>query len=183
MSSIDRSLEKIDLMKLLIFLIVFIVIVFSLIFVLVIPKIKEHRILKAEYERALVHKTRVENLFLEKEGQLNKLQEENAQALGAFSHPFLPEEMVAFSKQFFTATTITPIMDTNASSSFHAYELNVTLSSKKPTALYTFLEGLNRYDNIVQANFPIYLELSDKESISSSLQIKVFDANVTSEAK
>ena len=43
-NNFDRSLEKIDIMKLLIFLMVFIVITFTFVFVLIIPNVKEHRI-------------------------------------------------------------------------------------------------------------------------------------------
>ena len=102
MSSIDRSLEKIDIMKLLIFLMVFIVITFGLIFLLIIPNVKEHRTLKAEHKRVLVHKTRVENLFLEREAELSKLKADNAHAIKAFGHTFTQKEFMDYAKKFFT---------------------------------------------------------------------------------
>ncbi len=182
-SSVDRSLEKIDIMKLLLFLIVFLVVSFSLIFILVIPKIKEHRILKAEHQRVLVHKTRVENLFLERESELNGLKAENAHAIKAFAQPFLPVELVDFARKFFTDVHLVKVAQSDYKKEFREYELNVTSSLKTPVNFYTFLEGLNRYSNIVQADFPIHLESAQKGSITSTFKIKVYDLNSTHPAQ
>lgn len=179
MSNIDRSLEKIDLMKLLLFLIIFLVVTFGLIFVLIIPNIKEHRLLKAEHKRVLVHKTRVENLFLEREAELSKLKAENVHIIKAFKHPFMQEEFIEYAKTFFTDVHLVQIAAGEYKQEFKEYELNVTSALKTPKNFYTFLEGLNRYSNIVQADFPIHLESNTKESITSTFKIKVYDLNAT----
>lgn len=179
-SNIDRSLEKIDLMKLLFFLIAFIVIVFSMVFLMIIPNVKEHRVLKAEHQRVLVHKTRVENLYLEREAELSRLKIENANVLKAFMHIFTEEEFTKYAGTFFTHAHLTKVSKSEYKKEFTEYELNVTSSLKTPTNFYNFLEGLNRYSSIVQADFPIHLE-SDKESIASTFKIKVYDLNSTQE--
>lgn len=179
MSSIDRSLEKIDVMKLLIFLMVFIVITFGLIFLLVIPNIKEHRTLKAEHKRVLVHKTRVENLYLERETELSKLKADNAHVIKAFRHPFMQAEFMDYAKKFFTDVHLSELTKSDYQKEFTEYELNVTTGLKTPSNFYNFLEGLNRYSNIVQADFPIHLESADKQSITSTFKLKVYDLNAT----
>lgn len=177
-SSLDRSLEKIDIMKLLIFLMVFIIITFSFVFLLIIPNVKEHRVLQAEYKRVLVHKTRVENLFLEREAELSKLKAENVHIMGAFKHPFTQEEFIRYAGTFFNQVSLTEVTKSDYKKEFVEYELNVTSTLKTPTNFYNFLEGLNRYSSIVQADFPIHLE-SGKENISSTFKIKVYDLNAT----
>lgn len=179
MSSIDRSLEKIDIMKLLIFLMIFIVITFGLIFLLIIPNVKEHRALKAEHKRVLVHKTRVENLFLEREAELSKLKSDNAHVIKAFRHTFMQAEFMEYAKKFFTDVRLSEVSKSDYQKEFTEYELNVTSGLKTPSNFYNFLEGLNRYSNIVQADFPIHLEATDKESITSIFKIKVYDLNAT----
>ena len=179
MNSIDRSLEKIDLMKLLIFLMVFIVITFGLIFILIIPSVKEHRALKAEHKRVLVHKTRVENLYLERESELSKLKSDNAHSIKAFKHTFLKEEFLTYTRTFFSDVHLSEISKSDFQKEFTEYELNVTSSLKTPTNFYTFLEGLNRYSNIIQADFPIHLESNTKDNITSTFKIKVYDLNAT----
>ena len=178
MSSVDRSLEKIDFMKLLLFLIIFLVVTFGLIFILIIPNIKEHRMLKAEHKRVLVHKTRVENLFLEREAELSKLKAENVHIIGAFKHPFTQEEFLRYAGKFFNQVSLMEVTKSDYKKEFVEYELNVTSTLKTPSNFYNFLEGLNRYSSIVQADFPINLE-SNKESISSTFKIKVYDLNAT----
>ncbi|KFL34822.1 MULTISPECIES: hypothetical protein [unclassified Sulfurospirillum] len=178
MNSFDRSLDKIDMMKLLIFLMVFIMVTFAFVFLLIIPNVKEHRILQAEYKRVLVHKTRVENLFLEREAELSKLKAENVHVISAFKHPFTQEEFMRYAGKFFTQVSLKEVTKSAYKKEFVEYELNVTSTLKTPTNFYNFLEGLNRYTSIVQADFPIYLE-SSSESISSTFKIKVYDLNAT----
>lgn len=178
MNSFDRSLEKIDLMKLLLFLMVFIVITFAFIFLLIVPNVKEHRVLQAEHKRVLVHKTRVENLFLEREAELSKLKAENLHAIKAFGHMFTPNEFIAYAQKFFTNVSLVKVTKSDYKKEFVEYELNVTSTLKTPTNFYNFLEGLNRYSNIVQADFPIHLE-ANGQTISSTFKIKVYDLNAT----
>lgn len=179
MSNVDRSLEKIDLMKLLLFLIIFLVLTFGLIFMLVIPNIKEHRVIKTEHQRALVHKTRVENLFLERDRELFKLKAENTHVLKAFKHPFDVSEFMSYAQGFFSDVSLVPVKEGEYQKEFSEYELNVTSALKTPVNFYTFLEGLNHYHNIVQADFPIHLESRDKEHITSTFKLKVYDLNAT----
>lgn len=177
-NNFDRSLDKIDIMKLLIFLMIFLVITFVFVFLLIIPNVKEHRILQAEYKRVLVHKTRVENLFLEREAELSKLKAENVHIIKAFKHPFTQEEFMRYASKFFTQVSLMEVTKSDYKKEFIEYELNVTSTLKTPSNFYNFLEGLNQYDSIVQADFPIHLE-STKESISSTFKIKVYDLNAT----
>lgn len=177
-SSIDRSMEKIDLMKLLLFFMAFIVITFSIVFLMIIPNIKEHRVIQAEHKRVLVHKTRVESLYLERENELSKLKTDNSHILKAFKHPFTQEEFIQYAGTFFTQVNLTQITKSDYKKEFVEYELNVTSTLKTPTNFYNFLEGLNRYSSIVQADFPIHLG-SSKDSITSTFKIKVYDLNLT----
>ncbi|AFL67796.1 hypothetical protein [Sulfurospirillum barnesii] len=178
MNNLDRSLDKIDIMKLLIFLMIFLIVTFAFIFLLIIPHIKEHRVLQAEHKRVLVHKNRVETLFLEREAQLNKLTMENTHVVLAFKHSFSPEEFIAYAKEFFTQVSLVEVSKLEYQKEFVEYELNVTSTLKTPTNFYNFLEGLNQYKNIVQADFPIHLE-ANKNTISSVFKIKVYDINAT----
>ncbi len=178
MNSFDRSLEKINLVSLLIFLMIFLIITFSFVFLLIIPNIKEHRVLQAEHKRVLLHKTRVETLFSERDAELNKIKSENSHVISAFKHDFSTKEFIEYAQKFFSNVSLVEIAQSDYKHEFTEYELNVTSLLKTPTNFYNFLDGLNRYNNIVQADFPIHLE-SDKEHISSIFKIKVYDLNAT----
>ncbi len=173
MSSTDRSLEKINYVKLLIFLFVFILITLVLISALILPNIKKYRVARADYAQAMVHKHRVQSVLTQREKELKQLLLTNRKIFDAFGHKFSQEEFVSFANQFFDKVTLKEIKQTQHTNEFKVYELNVTSSLKTPVKFYKFLDGLNHYQNIIQADFPIDLK-SNGDIIHSSFKIKVY---------
>ena len=97
----------------------------------------------------------------------------------AFRHSFADDEFVEYARKFFSDVHLAQTTQSDYKKEFVEYELNVTSALKTPTNFYHFLEGLNRYNNIVQADFPIHLESSNKENITSTFKLKVYDLNAT----
>lgn len=170
----DKSMEKIDLVKLLIYLMVFIVIALSMILFLIIPNVKEYRASKAVYKQALVHKMRVQNVLQERENEYAKIKNDNRRSITAFIHKFSKDNFVAYTKKFFDDVELTEIKKEDYKKEFTQYSLKVTSSLKSPANFYLFLKGLNRYENIVQADFPIHME-SNATKISSSFTLRVYE--------
>ncbi len=175
MSSTDKSLEKINYVKLLIFLTIFIVITLCLILFFILPSIKEFRAARSTYDKANVHKIRVENILKEREGELKKLKVENRKIFEGFKHDFDEKEFVDFAGKFFSKVKLSKSTQRDYKKEFQLYELNVTSNLKTPVKFYGFLEGLNNYTNIIQADFPIELK-SQNGLINSSFKIKVYKA-------
>lgn len=173
MSKIDRSIEKINYVKLLIFFAVFIVITIVLLFSLIIPNVKQYRVARSDYTRASMYKARVEGILANREKELKELQTKNKKIFDSFKHPFAKEEFVNFANQFFSKVSLKEVQQSDYKKEFKVYELNVTSSLKTPVRFYQFLEGLNRYQNIVQADFPIELSATG-DFIKSSFKIKVY---------
>lgn len=173
MNKTDRSLEKINYIKLLIFLVIFIFITLLLISILILPNIKKYRVARGEYNQARVHKVRVQNVLKERENELKKLRLDNWKIFAAFKHNFSKEEFLTFAKQFFDNVTLKNVKQSPYTKEYDLYELNVTSSLKTPIKFYKFLDGLNHYSNIVQADFPIDLK-ANGNVIYSSFEIKVY---------
>jgi hypothetical protein len=174
----DKSMEKIDIVKLLIYLLFFIVITLFMVLFLIVPNIKEYRSTMSLYKKALVHKTRVENVLAEREKEFSDLSNENRRAITSFMHKFKADNFVAYAGTFFSDVSLVEAEKKGYRDEFVEYELSVSSQLKSPTKFYDFLEGLNRYENIIQADFPIYME-SNESTIKSSFTIKVYDINVT----
>jgi hypothetical protein len=170
----DKSMEKIDVVKLLIYLMVFIVIVLSMILFMIIPNIKEYRASNKVYKQALVHKMRVQNILDERNKEFNKLKTDNRRAITAFVHKFSKDNFIEYTKKFFDEVELKEIEKKGYKKEFTQYSLKVSSSLKSPTNFYLFLKGLNRYENIVQADFPINME-SNATKISSSFTIRVYE--------
>ena len=174
----DKSMERIDVVKLLIYLLVFIVIALFMILVVIVPNVKEYRASKKIYKKEFMHKLRVENILNERKKELKNLQIENKRAITSFVHKFSTDNFIKYAGKFFDKVTLVKVDKKGYKKEFVEYELKVSSSLKTPTNFYNFLEGLNRYENIVQADFPILME-SNASKISSTFTIKVYDINST----
>ncbi len=172
-SNTDKSLEKINIIKLLIFLSIFIVITLVLILALILPSIKHYRVYKNEYNTALFRKVKVQNILNDRVKELKKLQLDNRKVFDSFKHKFTEPEFVLFANKFFNKVTLKEVKKSLHKKEFKVYELNVTSTLKTPVNFYKFLDGLNHYQNMVQADFPIDLK-SNGKVISATFKIKVF---------
>ena len=174
----DKSMEKIDIIKLLIYLLVFIVVTLFMILFVIVPNVKEYRSSKVVYKKAHVHKMRVENILGDRNVEFSNLNSENRRAITSFMHKFSTDNFIKYAGKFFTQVSLVEVDKKAHKKEFVEYELRVSSSLKSPTNFYVFLEGLNRYENIIQADFPILME-SNASKISSAFTIKVYDINST----
>lgn len=175
---IDKSMEKIDILKLLIYLLIFIVMAFFMILVVIVPNVKEFRASKSLYNTAFVHKMRVENVLHDRNKEFSDLSSENRRAIISFMHKFSVDNFIKYAGQFFTQVSLVELDKKAHKKEFIEYELRVSSSLESPVNFYLFLEGLNRYENIVQADFPIEME-SNSSKITALFSIKVYDINST----
>ncbi|MDX1810071.1 MAG: hypothetical protein R3331_11080 [Sulfurospirillaceae bacterium] len=173
MSRIDRSVEKINYVKMLIFFAVFILITIVLLFSLIVPNVKQYRSARSEYNRASAYKAKVDSVLASREKELKNLKTKNKKIFDSFKHDFSKKEFVSFANQFFSHVSLKETQQSDYKKEFKVYELNVTSSLKTPVNFYKFLDGLNRYKNIVQADFPIELRATG-DFIRSSFKIKVY---------
>ncbi|MBL0686756.1 MAG: hypothetical protein JJV95_05330 [Sulfurospirillum sp.] len=167
-------MEKIDLLKLLIYLLVLMVIAFFMILFVIIPNIKEYRTSQTIYKRAFVYKMRVESTLNDRNSENSNLKKEHKYILTAFTHKFSIDSFTKYANKFFTNISIVEVNKKKYKKEFIEYELKISSNLKNPTNFYRFLEGLNRYENIIQADFPIYIE-SKPNKMSSSFNIKVYE--------
>jgi hypothetical protein len=169
----DKSLEKINYIKLLIFLTIFVVIVLSIILFAILPAIKEYRVAKGNFLKAESKIRAVENRLKDTEKEMNRIKEEHRKILSGFRHEFSKDEFIEFANRFFSKVSLTKSQKIDHKGEFVEYDINVTSSLKTPVNFYRFLEALNSYTNIIQADFPIDLS-SDGKNITSSFKIVVY---------
>jgi len=174
----DKSMEKINIVKLLIYLLVFIVVVFFMILFVIVPNVKDYRASKSVHKTAFVHKMRVENVLSERKKEFSNLNSENRRAITSFVHKFSEDNFISYAGKFFKKVSFIEIAKKAYKKEFVEYELKVSTSLKSPTNFYKFLDGLNRYENIIQADFPILME-SNSSKITATFTIKVYDINST----
>lgn len=171
-------MEKIDIVKLLLYLLIFIVVTLVMVLFVIVPNIKDYRSSKTVYKKAFVHKMRVENVLQDRDLELSNLTTTNRRAITSFLHKFSTDNFIKYAGKFFEEVSLVEVNKKEYKKEFVEYELKVSSTLKSPTKFYDFLEGLNRYENIIQADFPIQME-SNVSTISSAFTIKVYDINAT----
>ena len=152
------------------------VICFGFIFVLIIPNIKEYRVKKSEYRNEFALFEKAQKRYKEKRGELSRLKSENLKILVNFTNSFSEEKFLKYCEKFFSNVSLKKTGSKNHKKNFILYELNVSSRLSTPTNFYNFLDSLNRYENIIETDFPIELKAKNN-LISATFKIKVYELN------
>lgn len=175
MSKKDTSLEKIDPVKLLLFIFAFIIVCFIMIFGFIVPNIKEFKSLTRQNYSQTSSYTKVKNDFEAKFKALEATKQKDGAIISAFETKFDKDKFIDFASKFFSEVSLSKIeeSDNNASEKFFRFRLNVTSSLRTPQKFYDFLDALSSYDSIVKTEFPIVMK-GEKDKIHTTFNIKVF---------
>lgn len=170
----DRSLDDIDVVKLLLFSLVFVIATLIIVFGLIVPDIKEYKDVKLEYKSEESSYLKIKNTYDEISKELEDVRNENKRILGSFKHNFDEKRFVEYSKKFFLDVNLSKSKEEGMTQGFSTYELRVSTSFDTPKNLYDFLEKLKPYENIIKVDYPIELN-SQGLLIYASLGIRVYN--------
>lgn len=174
MMSKDRSLEDIDLVKLLLFSLVFVITTLIIVFGLIVPDIKKYKDIKLEYKNDEASYMKVKNHYNQISQELDNAKNENKRILGSFKHLFNEQRFINYSKKFFHDVNLSKVAQEESMQNFSTYQLQVSTAFDTPTNLYEFLEKLKPYENIIKVDYPIELN-SQGLLIKARLNIKVYN--------
>ena len=145
----DKSMEKIDIVKLLLYLLIFLVTTFFMVLIVIVPNIKDYRASKTVYKKAFIHKARVQNVLADRDEEFRELNTQNRRAITSFVHKFSTDSFIKYAGKFFHEVSLIEVEKTQYKKEFLEYKLNVSSSLKSPSNFYAFLEGLNRYESVL----------------------------------
>jgi competence protein ComGC len=179
MQDMNSKLSDTEIIKILIYLVVFIIIVMLFVFVIIIPNVKDYRVEKKLERRAYKAYSKVQNNLDERQDLLKNLKSDNLKIIKSFDNLFDEQKFAKLLEEYFEATTFSKVDSKGYRENFIVYELNVSTSIETPLRFYEFLDHLNRFDNIIKANFPIEFASNDG-FINSSFTIEVYEVNASS---
>lgn len=168
----DRSLEEIDLVKLLLYSCIFVVVVLVMVFGYIVPNIREYKAAKSENLSRQVNLNRINQVLITKTSNLENLKNEHQKSLKGFANSFNQFKFISHANKFFTNVRLREL-PAQKGENYLKFELNVTSSMKEPQNFYDFLDSLNAYENIIKADFPISMK-SNNDKINTSFNIKVY---------
>ncbi len=166
-------MKEFNALKLLSFLFVFIVVVFLIIFILIVPDIKKLK--EAKYKNRQVESIfqYTNNNLQNKIKELKDLKLNNLKIIRAFDSSFREKDFLNYSKKFFIFVKLTKDKNKKSDGNFTQYDFHTVSKISNPTVFYKFLTDINRYDNIIQVDFPISMKAVGND-INTTFKLKVF---------
>lgn len=174
---IDRSLEEIDIARLLSFLLLFVVICTLLIFTLIIPSIRHYKEAKIVNNDKIVNLNKIQQVYQARKTELSDLRTQNSKSLLAMKNTFSETKFNTAAEQYFTDVKLTRLPKEDTNETFLRYELNVVADVRSPNNFYNFLDFINNYDNVIKVDFPITMTSTNTNKINISFKIKIYKGN------
>ena len=169
----DRSLQNIDITKLLIYVLVFIVACLVMIFAFLVPSIKEYKQVKYESRMQIAASAQTQRLYDAKSKALNEIKQNDKVALDALENKFDVENFTQFASKYFMNVNLSELKEAAKNGEISISGLTVTGSMKTPTKFYEFIDALQSYENIVKIDFPIKMR-KDAEKIDATFGVKIY---------
>jgi len=169
----DRSLQNIDVTKLLIYVLLFIVACLVMIFGFLVPNIKEYKQVKYESRMQIAASAQTQRIYDAKSKALNEIKQNDKAVLDALKNKFDADKFAQFASKYFTNVNLSEPKEAAKNGEISVYELTVTGSMKTPAKFYEFMDALQSYENIVKIDLPIKMR-KEAEKIDATFGVKIY---------
>ncbi len=169
----DRSLQNIDVTKLLIYVLLFIVACLVMIFGFLVPNIKEYKQVKYESRMQIAASAQTQRIYDAKSKALNEIKQNDKAVLDALESKFDADKFAQFASKYFTNVNLSEPKEAAKNGEISVYELTVTGSMKTPAKFYEFMNALQSYENIVKIDLPIKMR-KEAEKIDATFGVKIY---------
>ena len=169
----DRSLQNIDVTKLLIYVLLFIVACLVMIFGFLVPNIKEYKQVKYESRMQIAASAQTQRIYDAKSKALNEIKQNDKAVLDALESKFDADKFAQFASKYFTNVNLSEPKEAAKNGEISVYELTVTSSMKTPAKFYEFMDALQSYENIVKIDLPIKMR-KEAEKIDATFGVKIY---------
>ena len=169
----DRSLQNIDVTKLLIYVLICIIACLAMIFGLLVPSIKEYKQVKYESRMQIAASAQTQRLYDAKSKALDEIKQSDKAQLDALENKFDADKFTQFTSKYFANVNRSELKEAAKNGEISVYELTVTGSMKTPAKFYEFMDALQSYENIVKIDFPIKMR-KDAEKIDAIFAVKIY---------
>ena len=169
----DRSLQNIDVTKLLIYVLICITACLAMIFGLLVPSIKEYKQVKYESRMQIAASAQTQRLYDAKSKALNEIKQNHKAVLDALDNKFDADKFTQFASKYFANVNLSEPKEAAKNGEISVYELTVTGSMKTPAKFYEFMDALQNYENIVKIDFPIKMR-KDTKKIDATFGVKIY---------
>ena len=156
----DRSLEEVDVLKLVLYVLAFLLVSLAFVMLVIVPNIKEYKKVKAEYHSKMLNLARIKQRFFASANDLDTLKTKNSKSLNAIINTFDEKKFQNKAGEFFSNVQLNRAPKEDENSTFINYELNVTAMMSTPDKFYAFIDFVNSYENVILIDFPVAIKKS-----------------------
>ncbi|TEY02706.1 hypothetical protein [Campylobacter sp. US33a] len=168
----DKSLEELNFVKLVAYVLSFIALCSLLIVLLLLPALKDYKM--ANYK--LNNQQKLNDNFLAKlqvsKQRVEILKEENNFTLNQFNTAFNQQDFIEFLKNYFQDVRLKKAHGVEREA-YLVEELNVSSTIDNPQMLNKFFKDLNQYKNVAKISYPIILNASGNK-IDVEFLVKIY---------
>ncbi len=168
----DKSLEELNILKIIVYVLSFITVCTALILFLLLPVLKD-------YKQTHLRKNSQEAIFNAAKAKLdaseNKLiilRTENNKSLEQFEQKFNLAHLQNFLEKYFENIQITEL-ELDKKEKYLTHRINIRALINNPRRLYDFVDALAQYNNLIKIDYPMTLKASD-HGIMINLNVQIY---------
>lgn len=172
----DKSLEEIDILKLLIYIFSFISICTALILFLLLPILKEYKQLSLKENTQSAILIGFNSKLQSSRDKISLLRTENNHTLEQFDKTVDLQILENFLNKYMSNVDIKELKIENKEAYLKKI-VNIKANIDNPSKFYLLINALENFDNLVKIIYPISLEAQKNKNIALSFNLKIYSAN------
>ncbi|EEP3505468.1 hypothetical protein ACM1FL_001132 [Campylobacter coli] len=168
----DKSLEELNILKIVIYVLSFITVCTALILFLLLPVLKDYKQthLRKNSQAAIFNAAKAK--LDASENKISALRTENNKSLEQFEQQFNLTHFQNFLEKYFENIQITELK-LDEKEKYLTHRINIRASINNPRRLYDFIDALAQYNNLVKIDYPMTLKASD-HGIMINLNVQIY---------
>ncbi len=168
------ALQQIDWIKNVIQFFIYFFVIIVIFFAILKPKLDEYKEANIEYRKAEILYKQNEALAKSKTDEVKRLRSENNSILTAFKNRYKKDEIEKILGGYFMEFNILESTQSISREGFDRNRLKIDSILKNSQNYYDFLLGLNSSGYIIENDFPILFDASDR-GIKSSFYLNIYN--------
>lgn len=168
----DRSLENINIAKLLIYTLSFLFVCAALILFTLVPNFNEFKLLRIKMNTQLTHNARIKDQLDKLKADMRKLQDNNYYTFKQYNTLFSESDLKQFLQLYLKKVQIKALKVSKED--YLHYEFEVKAVIKDPQELLDLIANAYKNKNLIKIAFPVTLELRKADELDLCFRVKVY---------
>lgn len=170
--SMDKSLENLNIAKLLVYTLSFLFICAVLILFLLVPNFTEYKLLKTRLNNQLEHNQKVRNELNKVLADVKKLERDNYYSFKQYNTLFNQEDLKHFLEKYLRKVKLKPLKADKELYLGYLFEVEAVI--KKPDEFLSFIKEAYKNKNLLKIDFPVIMSINRENKLNLSFKIKVY---------